>query len=93
MSSEPYVSLHNVNMRQVSSFPSQPYSVSRGPYLSQSDRSRSRSPAIRHTSNVHSETLKKMMDDIYMYPAGFAELLRHEDRNLKTFKLNINKEK
>jgi hypothetical protein len=34
-----------------------------------------------------------VIDDIYMYPAGFAELLRHEDRTLKTFKLNINKEK
>ena len=28
-----------------------------------------------------------------MYPAGFSELLKHEDRNVKAFKLQINKEK
>ena len=48
-------------------------------------------------SNVtgpHSEHLRKMMeDDAEMYPAGFSEILRNEERNIRTFKKQIHREK
>lgn len=37
-------------------------------------------------SAVHSEHLRKVMEDVEMYPSGFAELLKFEERNIKTFK-------
>jgi hypothetical protein len=34
-----------------------------------------------------------MIDDVEMYPSGFAELLKYEERNIKAFKTQITKEK
>lgn len=44
-------------------------------------------------SVVNSDHLRKMVNDVEMYPSGFAELLKYEDRNIKTFKAQINREK
>lgn len=41
---------------------------------------------------AHSEHLRKLMDDdTDLYPTGFAELLRGEERNLRTFKNQISR--
>ena len=46
-----------------------------------------------NVSGVHSDHLRKVMEDTEMYPSGFAELLKFEERNIKTFKAQINREK
>ena len=46
-----------------------------------------------NVSGVHSDHLRKVMEDAEMYPSGFAELLKFEERNIKTFKAQINREK
>jgi len=46
-----------------------------------------------NVSGVHSDHLRKVMEDSEMYPSGFAELLKFEERNIKTFKGQINREK
>lgn len=45
------------------------------------------------TSGVHSEHLRKMTEEVEMYPSGFSELLKFEERNIKVFKSQINREK
>jgi glutathionyl-hydroquinone reductase len=39
--------------------------------------------------------MKKIADSVNsnMYPQGFAELLKNEDKNIKAFKLDIQREK
>jgi hypothetical protein len=42
---------------------------------------------------VNSDHLRKIVSEVEMYPSGFAELLKFEERNIKAFKAQIAKEK
>lgn len=44
-------------------------------------------------SGVHSDHLRKMVEEVEMYPSGFSELLKYEERNIKTFKSQVSREK
>ena len=61
-------------------------------YLQNHDKSSlSYSRPNKTNSSIESSSLKKTLNDLEMFPMGFSEVLKNEDKNIRLFKRKISK--